>query len=275
MLLLLLLLHLRLVLHTGRVPKVHCWIIIEADAFSAAEQVQFEKIASYLIGYDKITPDEMDKLSASILKTSNKSAVTNGNGGGGDGKDSGTKPKATKSTTADGAGAGAVGGAEAGPSSKPTCIIQYPMNVTGAHSIRLRSYEYLAVGEYVDDAILDFYTEFLRLEVLSPEQRDRSHFFSVFFYSILTARPSRGRFTTPGQTAAQKRHERVAKWTKDVNIFEKDFVFVPINSRNHWFLAVICFPSLDAPVYMETNEPVPPKKRRSASKCDDPKPIKQ
>lgn len=254
--------------------------MIEADAFSAAEQVQFEKIASFLISYDKITPAEMDKLSASILKTSNKSAVTNGAGGGGggvDGKDSDTKPKATKSATVDGAGAGAgaAGGAEAGASSKPTCIIQYPMNVTGAHSVRLRSYEYLAVGEYVDDAILDFYTEYLRLEVLSPEQRDRSHFFSVFFYSILTARPSRGRFTTPGQTAAQKRYERVAKWTKDVNIFEKDFVFVPINSRNHWFVAVICFPSLDAPVYMETNEPVPAKKRRSAAKSEDPNPIKQ
>lgn len=49
----------------------------------------------------------------------------------------------------------------------------------------------------------------------------------------------------PTLTPAQKRHARVKKWTKNVNLFEKDFVVVPINENAHWFLAIICFPGMD------------------------------
>ena len=34
--------------------------------------------------------------------------------------------------------------------------------------------------------------------------------------------------------AAEKRHARVKRWTKNVNIFDKDFVIVPINESSHW-----------------------------------------
>lgn len=215
------------------------------------EQEKFEKIASELIGCDKITSDEIDKVIASIMKTSEKSGVTNG---------------VAKKPTAR---------AAAAPSSKRNCIIEYPLNVKGAFSVTIQSYECLATGEFLDDSIIEFYMEYLRLEMLTAEQRERTHMFSVFFYSVLTARPSRGRYMTPGLNAAQRRHERVTKWTKDVNIFEKNFLIVPVNSRNHWFLAIVCFPALVSPVYMDTNEPVPAKKRRPATKSDDPNPIKQ
>ncbi|KAJ7386909.1 Sentrin-specific protease 6 [Desmophyllum pertusum] len=36
-------------------------------------------------------------------------------------------------------------------------------------------------------------------------------------------------------------HSQVRTWTKNVDIFEKDFVIVPINESSHWYLAVICF----------------------------------
>ncbi|XP_075001439.1 sentrin-specific protease 6 isoform X3 [Calonectris borealis] len=47
----------------------------------------------------------------------------------------------------------------------------------------------------------------------------------------------------------QKRHGRVKTWTRHVDIFEKDFIFVPLNEAAHWFLAVICFPGLEKPKY--------------------------
>lgn len=43
---------------------------------------------------------------------------------------------------------------------------------------------------------------------------------------------------------AEKRHCRVKTWTKGINIFEKDFIIVPINENEHWFLAIICFPGM-------------------------------
>lgn len=48
----------------------------------------------------------------------------------------------------------------------------------------------------------------------------------------------------PALTAAQKRHARVKTWTKNVNLFEKEFIIVPINENAHWFLAIICFPGM-------------------------------
>ena len=44
--------------------------------------------------------------------------------------------------------------------------------------------------------------------------------------------------------SAQKRHERVRKWTKNVNLFGNDFIIVPINQNFHWNLIIICFPGL-------------------------------
>ena len=38
------------------------------------------------------------------------------------------------------------------------------------------------------------------------------------------------------------RHDRVKRWTRKVNIFEKDFVVVPINENYHWYLCIICYP---------------------------------
>jgi hypothetical protein len=38
---------------------------------------------------------------------------------------------------------------------------------------------------------------------------------------------------------------KLRKWTKGTNIFEKDYLFVPIHDNLHWSLAVICFPGAD------------------------------
>lgn len=42
----------------------------------------------------------------------------------------------------------------------------------------------------------------------------------------------------------QSRHSHVATWTKSVNIFEKDFIIIPINEKAHWYVVVICFANL-------------------------------
>lgn len=37
-------------------------------------------------------------------------------------------------------------------------------------------------------------------------------------------------------------YELVKTWTRKINIFEKDFVVIPINENLHWYLAIICHP---------------------------------
>ena len=38
--------------------------------------------------------------------------------------------------------------------------------------------------------------------------------------------------------------ELVKRWTKNVDIFERDFLVIPINLLNHWSLVVVVRPSL-------------------------------
>ena len=65
--------------------------------------------------------------------------------------------------------------------------------------------------------------------------RQKTHFFSTYFYKRLTAKPKTDRAMKYEKdtniTEAERRHARVKSWTKNVDIFEKDFIFVPINER--------------------------------------------
>nr|XP_042138086.1 sentrin-specific protease 6 [Peromyscus maniculatus bairdii] len=90
--------------------------------------------------------------------------------------------------------------------------------------------------------------KYLVLEKLRKEDADRIHIFSSFFYKRLNQRERRNAETT-NLSIQQKRHGRVKTWTRHVDIFEKDFIFVPLNEAAHWFLAVVCFPGLDKPKY--------------------------
>lgn len=134
-------------------------------------------------------------------------------------------------------------------------LLMYPPKGTGGLCIRMEDYVCLTKESYLNDIIIDFYLLWLRNTLIPEAQRERTHIFSTFFYKRLTT------MTRPAdmkQTAAQKRHARVQKWTKLVDIFDKDFIIVPINEQSHWFLAIICFPCLKGPVTYDTNQPVEP-----------------
>ncbi|XP_056631057.1 uncharacterized protein LOC130441410 isoform X1 [Diorhabda sublineata] len=124
----------------------------------------------------------------------------------------------------------------------------------GRYRITINTEDYICLGQdqFLNDVIIDFYLTYL-VDNLPPEQKEKIHVFSTFFYRRLTTKPVKAsRKSQPSEldptlTPAQKRHARVKKWTKNVNIFEKDFIIVPINENAHWFLAIICFPGMDGP----------------------------
>ncbi|XP_016967988.1 uncharacterized protein LOC108036389 [Drosophila biarmipes] len=127
-------------------------------------------------------------------------------------------------------------------------LLMYPPTGTGALSIGMKDYMCLSRGSYLNDIIIDFYLCWLKNNVIPEGQRERTHIFSTFFHKRLTTitRPINAK-----QTAAQKRHERVQKWTRTVDIFNKDFIIIPFNEQAHWILAIICFPGLSGPVAYE------------------------
>ncbi|GJQ67547.1 hypothetical protein Trydic_g8358 [Trypoxylus dichotomus] len=128
-------------------------------------------------------------------------------------------------------------------------LLSYPPG-SGGLPINTEDYMCLAQDQFLNDVIIDFYLKFLVLN-LPEEKKQKVHVFSTFFYKRLTTKPLKGsRRVHPLEadsslTPAQKRHARVKNWTKNVNLFEKDFIIIPINESCHWFLAIICFAGMD------------------------------
>ena len=95
-------------------------------------------------------------------------------------------------------------------------------------------------GEFLNDTVIDF---FIKQQQKDQPDREKSrcHIFNSFFYEKLTnVRDERGK---PADVLQRAAHDRVKKWTRDVNIFEKDFVFFPIHQHLHWSLVILCHPS--------------------------------
>nr|XP_056712285.1 sentrin-specific protease 6 [Euleptes europaea] len=150
-------------------------------------------------------------------------------------------------------------------------IVYPPPPAKGGISVTNEDLHCLNEGEFLNDVIIDFYLKYLVLEKLKKEDADRIHVFSSFFYKRLNQRERRNLHETSKLTIQQKRHGRVKTWTRHVDIFEKDFIFVPLNEAAHWFLAVICYPGLEMPVY-EPNpyyqEHIPAQVKSSSSDQD-------
>ncbi|GAB0091221.1 hypothetical protein DMENIID0001_060350 [Sergentomyia squamirostris] len=136
-------------------------------------------------------------------------------------------------------------------------ILIYPQEIGGI-SINIEDYSCLAINQYLNDVIIDFYLNYLRVAVFTEEQRRRAHIFSSFFYNRLTAMSEQQHQMEKDlkMTASQKRHHSVKEWTKNVNLFDKDFIIIPINEQSHWFLAIICFPGLKGPQTYHDGIPV-------------------
>lgn len=107
-------------------------------------------------------------------------------------------------------------------------IVYPPPPAKGGISVTNEDLHCLSEGEFLNDVIIDFYLKYLVLEKLKKEEADRIHIFSSFFYKRLNQRERRNSETT-NLSIQQKRHGRVKTWTRHVDIFEKDFIFVPLN----------------------------------------------
>ncbi|XP_031619971.1 sentrin-specific protease 7-like [Contarinia nasturtii] len=121
----------------------------------------------------------------------------------------------------------------------PDNCLQYPPTGSGRLSIYVNDYASLACDEYLNDNIVNYYIRYLTCEVLTDEQKKVTHIFDSFFYQVLTNTPS-----TDRKNSKKEKLARLDRWTKNINIFDMDFIVVPINQSKHWYLAIICFAGL-------------------------------
>ncbi|ELR15572.1 uncharacterized protein ACA1_164210 [Acanthamoeba castellanii str. Neff] len=93
--------------------------------------------------------------------------------------------------------------------------------------------ERLEPEQLLNDNIIEFYLKYLYEEALFPDnapQRDQFYFFNTFFWPKLQSLKS------------EDQMKNLLSWTRNVDIFKKRFLFVPINDGFHWNVVAICNP---------------------------------
>ncbi|KFX86848.1 hypothetical protein V490_08787 [Pseudogymnoascus sp. VKM F-3557] len=108
----------------------------------------------------------------------------------------------------------------------------FPLEGTNKALVDKRDIERLDEGQYLNDNLIAFYLRFLqdRCETQRPEVFERVLFMNTFFYPRLTS----------GKGRKNIDYDAVKRWTSKVNIFEYDYIVVPVNENTHWYVAIIC-----------------------------------
>jgi len=152
---------------------------------------------------------------------------------------------------------------------KNLCQFPLPGAIEGVGSVTvtLEDYKTLQVGTFLNDVIIDFYLKYLQYTQFSEQDKNGVHIFTTFWFSRLTSKPSP---IEARKDPVQRRYDRVKRWTRKVNIFEKDFVVVPINENYHWYLCIICYPGMVGCKDMQTNSPCPtPARQKNRRRAKD------
>ncbi|KAL9254467.1 putative ubiquitin-like-specific protease 2B, partial [Drosera capensis] len=113
----------------------------------------------------------------------------------------------------------------------------YPEGDADAVSISKRDVDLLLPESFVNDTIIDFYIKYLKNKI-PAEEIQRFHFFNSFFFRKLADLDKNPSSVFEGKAAFQ----RVRKWTRRIDLFGKDYIFIPVNYNLHWSLIVICHP---------------------------------
>ncbi|KAI9847947.1 MAG: hypothetical protein M1837_001464 [Sclerophora amabilis] len=125
----------------------------------------------------------------------------------------------------------------------------YPQSGQRRTTVDFSDLERLDEGEFLNDNIISFYLRYLedQMELPQSDAGKRVYIFNTFFYE---------RLTDTGRGKRGINYEAVQKWTSKVDIFNFDFVVVPINESAHWYVAIICnLPNLAGRVVSDRGEP--------------------
>lgn len=91
----------------------------------------------------------------------------------------------------------------------------------------------LKEDEFLNDNLIGFFLRYLEhhLEQTNPQLAKRVYFYNSYFFERLM-QTSRGK--------KDINYESVQKWTRNVDIFNYDFIVMPVNESFHWYVVIIC-----------------------------------
>ncbi|KAJ8673787.1 hypothetical protein QAD02_005049 [Eretmocerus hayati] len=126
----------------------------------------------------------------------------------------------------------------------------YPMG-KGAIKIGQEEWDCLEEGKCLNDSIIEFYLHHILKSVGDGCYQTRTHIFPTHFFTKLIA-PGKTPMGVSNQCSASIRHANVSRWTKHINIFQKQFIVIPVCLSGHWFVVIVCHPSYVGPVKAAT-----------------------
>ncbi|KAG0294276.1 hypothetical protein BGZ96_001495 [Linnemannia gamsii] len=107
---------------------------------------------------------------------------------------------------------------------------------TRSIAVHIEDLARLFESDFLNDILIEFGLKYVYegLEKSHPELAKRTYIFNSFFYQRLIAKPAAG----------MSAYDAVKSWTNKIDLFDMDFIVVPICEKAHWYLAIITNPSL-------------------------------
>ncbi|KAJ8605568.1 hypothetical protein CTAYLR_000147 [Chrysophaeum taylorii] len=129
-------------------------------------------------------------------------------------------------------------------------VLHYPSpDATDAVAITRGDRSRLVPEEFLNDNLVDFYLKVTTTDprhslvlnevVTADVVKRKVHVFSSHFYTKL----HETKICSRNQRQQREAYDRVARWTRGVDVFAFDVLVVPIVEHLHWSLAVVCNPA--------------------------------
>ncbi|KAJ2213066.1 hypothetical protein IW140_004586 [Coemansia sp. RSA 1813] len=135
-----------------------------------------------------------------------------------------------------------------------TLRFEYPRGGPKAISVTGSDVSRLYRGEFLNDTIIEFYLRYIgeNLRKSDPELYNQCFFFNSFFFKKLSHRAKSSALAAAAAARSDPSaspvnpvelvYRQLKKWTASVELFDKKYIFVPINENIHWYLAIIVNP---------------------------------
>ncbi|OAY82693.1 Ubiquitin-like-specific protease 1D [Ananas comosus] len=116
--------------------------------------------------------------------------------------------------------------------------IYYPSrNDPEAFELTYSDIKCLDPESYISSPIMNFYIQYLQRSLShGAKPKGDYHIFNTYFYKKLEEALSR-------KGDANIHFQKLRRWWKGVNIFQKAYIFLPIHGHMHWSLIIICIPA--------------------------------
>lgn len=111
--------------------------------------------------------------------------------------------------------------------------LTYPLTGKGKETVTWDDLERLEDDQFLNDTLVSLFLKYLQKHS-NPDWLKTMHYFNTFFYETLT-RPTDGK-----GSRRRINYQGVSSWTKHNNIFQRDYVIVPVNEDYHWYVMIIC-----------------------------------